>query len=61
MLRKLGQWLRRQWNGTPLRTDLPEEELAIDIDEFARLLQSGKPEDLEAIAKTLTRPVKIKT
>lgn len=32
----------------------------MDIDEFARLLQSGKPEDMETIAQTLARPDKLK-
>jgi hypothetical protein len=32
----------------------------MDIDEFARLLKSGTHEDLELIARTLSRPDKIK-
>ena len=32
----------------------------MDIDEFARLLQSGKPADLNQIAQTLARPDKLK-
>jgi hypothetical protein len=33
----------------------------MDIDEFARLLQSGKPEDLKQIVQTLAQPDKLKS
>jgi hypothetical protein len=60
MLRRLIDWLRRQWVGSPLRHPPTPEKLAMDIDEFASLLQSGKPEDLNKIAQTLARSDKLK-
>jgi hypothetical protein len=33
-----------------------DSQLALDPDEFWRLLRSGKPEDLKKIARAMTRP-----
>jgi hypothetical protein len=34
-------------------------DAAFDLDEFGRLLSSGKPEDLKKIARAMTRPDRI--
>jgi len=38
---------------------VPNAEAAFDFNEFGRLLNSGKPEDLKKIARTMTRPDRI--
>jgi hypothetical protein len=43
MFRRLIDWLRRQWMGSPFRHPPTPDKLAMDIDEFASLLQSGRP------------------
>jgi hypothetical protein len=38
---------------------VPNADAAFDLDEFGRLLRSGKPEDLKKIARAMTRPDRI--
>lgn len=60
MFRRLIVLLRRQWVSFLTRPIPIQEKLAMDIDEFARLLKSGKSEDMKLIAHTLSRLDKIK-
>ena len=39
----------------PPRAAFPNADAAFDLDEFGRLLSSGKPEDLKKIARAMTR------
>jgi hypothetical protein len=36
-----------------------DRDAAFDLDEFGRLLSSGKPEDLKKIARAMTRPDRV--
>jgi len=56
---RLIAWLRRPKAAPPTPTSLSEpliwRDAAADLDEFGRLLCSGKPEDLKKIAQAMTR------
>ena len=60
MFRKVLTWLHHLWGGAPFEVRHDRDRPPMDIDEFARLLKSGTHEDLELIARTLSRPDKIK-
>jgi hypothetical protein len=60
MFRRFIDWLHGQWVRSPIKPIPAEDKLALDIDEFARLLQSGKPEDMATIARAFGRPDKLK-
>jgi hypothetical protein len=47
------------WFGFGRLAAAPDADATFDLDEFARLLNSGKPEDLRQIARAMTRPDRI--
>jgi hypothetical protein len=53
MLRTLIYWLHRFWAPAPLESLDAKNLPPMSIDEFARLLNRGKPEDLKMIAVVL--------
>ncbi len=52
MLRRLVDWLHRRKAVQSSGLAEPERMTPMDVDEFARLLQSGRPEDMKLIART---------
>jgi hypothetical protein len=57
MFRRLINWLRRY--RIRKKFVLLQGALPFDIDEFASLLQSGRPEDVKLIARTLSHSDRI--
>jgi hypothetical protein len=66
MLKRLLQFSRKPWfSATPWgtrRKPQPVTQLyaALEPDEFARLLRSGRTEDLKTLARKLSLPAKVK-
>jgi hypothetical protein len=60
MLKRLFQFSRKPWGVR--RTPRPVAQLysALEPDEFARLLRSGRTEDLKTLARKLSLPAKVK-
>jgi hypothetical protein len=62
ILRRLMAWFRRS---QPLRSEKAPEPAndgaAFDLNEFGRLLNSGKTEDLQKIAHALSRRENVRT
>jgi hypothetical protein len=64
ILRRLIAWFRfGQRQPLPPPPVVPEAaaglEAVFDLEEFGRLLSSGKPEDLKKIARAMTRPDRV--
>ena len=66
MLKRLLQFSRKPWLTT---TDwgirrkpqpIPPRYSALEPDEFARLLRSGRTEDLKILARKLSQPAKVR-
>ena len=50
-------WLRLKLSGKRLvPPEAPVDRLAIDLEEFGRLLSSGDPADMKAIARSMRLP-----
>jgi hypothetical protein len=62
MLKRLFQFSRKPWLTRIRRKPQPVTYLhsALEPDEFARLLRSGRTEDLKILARKLSGPAKVR-
>ena len=67
MLKRLFQFSRKPWFARASRGIRGKPQTAIQLysalepDEFARLLRSGRTEDLKILARKLSGPAKVRT
>jgi hypothetical protein len=59
MLNWLTSWIYRYriWK---MSRSIPQDMLTMDIDEFAKLLKSKRPEDMKLLARLLSSKAKVK-
>jgi hypothetical protein len=64
IVRRLIFWLKKSMmvspSPPPLNRPLVWRDAASDLDEFGRLLSSGKPHDLKKIAQDMTKSSKVR-
>jgi hypothetical protein len=65
MLKRLFQLSRKPWFsskpwGSRQKSPVVQHYSALEPDEFARLLRSGRTEDLKTLARKLSLPAKVK-
>jgi hypothetical protein len=60
MLKRLFQFSRKPWGIRQKPQPVTQLYSALEPDEFARLLRSGRTEDLKILARKLSQPAKVR-